>query len=548
MSNTTNDYPPARQVTIDAPPPVIAAIALCGIGTAVSLRAIRNVVDYDGAIPPASLQKVSLIGLAAGFALVAYLHWRQRHASLVPGFPLRIAVAGALLVAAFFQYRLYFYGAGIPLQLVVPLSLLSWVTVLLTAVFHLRSLRSSQTVPSTTVAIALASLVLIARATSQGDKSFHANSGPIGTALSLLIVIVGIAAAVLAVVPSGLYSGMRRGSEQIPMLAQSNSYYPGTYGAPTRCQVRYAGFGPRLGARLLDGLLLQLIGGAFFVVALLIFGAAATSPYAPNSGLMVLGLLVMATGWVVQFVVYNRWLGKGQTPGMRATNICLVDEVTLLPVGTGRAFLRSVCQIISALPLYLGFANMLWDPRRQTWHDKIAHTVMVERASLRLTAIAQPAAVTLPPPPPPSQHQPAPVRPVVATTSAPNESDHTLSAAELLRLRTRRNAQLGLRFDDGSVVPIATFTLIGREPSAGAMDEHPQLIAIDDPLRSLSKTHLAVSPSPHGLVIDDRQSTNGTLLVDNVGTKTAVLPGAARTALTGNTIIFGDRRAQVVQA
>jgi uncharacterized RDD family membrane protein YckC len=36
-------------------------------------------------------------------------------------------------------------------------------------------------------------------------------------------------------------------------------------------------------------------------------------------------------------------------------------------------------QYFSAIPLYLGFLWMLWDNKKQTWHDKAAGTVVVAR-------------------------------------------------------------------------------------------------------------------------------------------------------------------------
>jgi uncharacterized RDD family membrane protein YckC len=43
-----------------------------------------------------------------------------------------------------------------------------------------------------------------------------------------------------------------------------------------------------------------------------------------------------------------------------------------------KAFIRSISKILSALPLCLGYFWMLWDGNSQTWHDKIADTVVVE--------------------------------------------------------------------------------------------------------------------------------------------------------------------------
>jgi uncharacterized RDD family membrane protein YckC len=49
----------------------------------------------------------------------------------------------------------------------------------------------------------------------------------------------------------------------------------------------------------------------------------------------------------------------GSAPGMRAL------------------VLRYLGYLVAALPLCLGYLWMLWDPRRQGWHDKMARTVVV---------------------------------------------------------------------------------------------------------------------------------------------------------------------------
>ena len=43
----------------------------------------------------------------------------------------------------------------------------------------------------------------------------------------------------------------------------------------------------------------------------------------------------------------------------------------------GGCFGRQLAKLLSLIPLGLGFWWMLWDPRRQTWHDKIAGTIVV---------------------------------------------------------------------------------------------------------------------------------------------------------------------------
>ena len=51
------------------------------------------------------------------------------------------------------------------------------------------------------------------------------------------------------------------------------------------------------------------------------------------------------------------------------------------PIGYGRAFIRYIGRILSAIPLLLGFLWMLWDKEKQTWHDKFANSVVVPESA-----------------------------------------------------------------------------------------------------------------------------------------------------------------------
>jgi uncharacterized RDD family membrane protein YckC len=54
-----------------------------------------------------------------------------------------------------------------------------------------------------------------------------------------------------------------------------------------------------------------------------------------------------------------------------------VDFDTGGPIGYGRAFIRYIGRLVSAIVIYLGYFWMLWDSEKQTWHDKFASDVVV---------------------------------------------------------------------------------------------------------------------------------------------------------------------------
>lgn len=67
---------------------------------------------------------------------------------------------------------------------------------------------------------------------------------------------------------------------------------------------------------------------------------------------------------------------QGWTPGARLLRMRIVTEEGL-PPGWGPAFRRVMGSILSELALMVGYLWVLWDGRKQTWHDKIAGTYVV---------------------------------------------------------------------------------------------------------------------------------------------------------------------------
>ncbi len=69
----------------------------------------------------------------------------------------------------------------------------------------------------------------------------------------------------------------------------------------------------------------------------------------------------------------------GQTLGKKICSIRVVDVTTHQPgIGPGRGCGRYFGRILSSIPLGLGYFWMLWDRNKQTWHDKLASTLVVK--------------------------------------------------------------------------------------------------------------------------------------------------------------------------
>ena len=157
-----------------------------------------------------------------------------------------------------------------------------------------------------------------------------------------------------------------------------------------------AGFWIRFASWLLDTILYGLLAAVFIVPAIIIGGqrvrrlhmgrqgrlqqlagtplSARNPGCRPGAAAVALGVI----GLLIVLVVYVRALGRGQTWGMRLTNIRLVRSDNGMPVGFGKALGRTLfANIVSANVFYLGYLWAAWDDRKQTWQDKIVSSYVV---------------------------------------------------------------------------------------------------------------------------------------------------------------------------
>ncbi|MBI4311730.1 MAG: RDD family protein [Chloroflexi bacterium] len=80
---------------------------------------------------------------------------------------------------------------------------------------------------------------------------------------------------------------------------------------------------------------------------------------------------------IINWVMYRR----GSTIGLSIVRARIIRENGDVS-GFYHTWMRAVASILSLLPLGLGFWWMLWDPYRQTWHDKIMHTYVLRDTSV----------------------------------------------------------------------------------------------------------------------------------------------------------------------
>lgn len=135
-------------------------------------------------------------------------------------------------------------------------------------------------------------------------------------------------------------------------------------------EVEWAGFWVRVGASLIDTILLLLI-----ITPLLtsIYGVTYWLNDAWVKGVwdFVLSYLFPAVAALVF------WIYKSATPGKMALGLTIVDARTGARPSTGQFIGRYLGYYVSAIPLCLGFIWVAFDRRKQGWHDKLAGTVVI---------------------------------------------------------------------------------------------------------------------------------------------------------------------------
>lgn len=160
-----------------------------------------------------------------------------------------------------------------------------------------------------------------------------------------------------------------------PPPPPGGGYAPPAYGEPAYQQqgygftqgAEYASFGQRLLAFLIDYVIL-------FVPLLIVYFIAASISDALGVIVYLLGLAAVVWYWAT----YEGG-PEGQTIGKKTMGIRTVDADTLQPgIGAGKAVGRFFARILSGLVCYIGYLWMLWDPEKQTWHDKIVRTKVVK--------------------------------------------------------------------------------------------------------------------------------------------------------------------------
>lgn len=157
--------------------------------------------------------------------------------------------------------------------------------------------------------------------------------------------------------------------------------------------MNYAGGGERFLAALIDGLIIGGVLGVIYIIGavvtipiLLSTGSISTESAAPNDvnpmavgGIFLVYMIIYAIilAFLVWYYIFYQ-AKKGQTVGKMVMHIKVVTDQGTVP-SKGTFFLREfIGKWVSQVVLYIGYLMILWDPRKQGLHDKIASTFVVK--------------------------------------------------------------------------------------------------------------------------------------------------------------------------
>lgn len=316
--------------------------------------------------------------------------------------------------------------------------------------------------------------------------------------------------------------------------------------------VRTVGVGARLGAFALDTLTVAAVAGAVYGVT-------------RNVLLAAIVVAELAVGLVVWEARTGRTVGN-LALGLRAAR-AESPYAPGLSRGVSRALVLFAGHLAAGVGQWVVVGSVAGDrsPLRQGWHDKAGRAVVVDVRGSRspAAALAAPGHSDVP-----AGYawagSPSAAGPVagasspgaVATLARPVEAHAPGVAAVAVGPQAPRAATpqgpsrprtYVLTLDTGEAMSVSGPGVIGRAPRPRDGDRCDHVVTIDDPERSLSRTHARFGIDARGFWVCDAGSGNGTVLVLPSGQSVVVAAERPTPVPTGATIRIGDRTVLVEQ-
>lgn len=136
-------------------------------------------------------------------------------------------------------------------------------------------------------------------------------------------------------------------------------------------QLEYVGFWARVGASIIDTILILLITAPITIAIYGQFSASMHGPMIRGPGDLLINYILPAV------LVIGLWIKYGATPGKMALSAKIVDATTGHAPTPTQLVIRYLGYFVSLIPFGLGIFWVGFDRRKQGWHDKMANTVVI---------------------------------------------------------------------------------------------------------------------------------------------------------------------------
>ena len=180
-------------------------------------------------------------------------------------------------------------------------------------------------------------------------------------------------------------------------------------------------------------------------------------------------------------------------------------------------------------------------------HEAVTPEAVTHEAATPGGFVLGSAGMIAPPPglfaAPPAIHEvrPPPPLPVGVGASVPVliEPDADVDATQI-SVRRRTGGRWRLVLPDGKHYVVEKPVLIGRDAAANAQWPGAALLSVNDPTKSVSKTHAVLEVDQEGLWVTDLDSTNGVVVRMPDGRELESTSGERVSLLPGSDVELGD--------
>lgn len=146
-------------------------------------------------------------------------------------------------------------------------------------------------------------------------------------------------------------------------------------------EIKYAGFGVRVLAHLIDTVILVIgIIGISFMLGFLV-GVFSIDP---QKNMLTQNLQIFSNilSLFIVAIIIHLWVKYGKTPGKHYLGIEIVDENTFKRITLAKSLLRYFGYFLSTITLGIGYLMVLFTKKKQGLHDFLGNTVVIYSKSL----------------------------------------------------------------------------------------------------------------------------------------------------------------------